>query len=107
MLVSKKTVYVGADIVTMSEKAPKAEAVCIADGRIECVGSREEVLGYAKAGEYDVVDFGGRDPLSRLYRHPQPYVLVQPLPQSGVLRRFARFHRRRAAGPARQGRRKR
>ena len=24
MLVSKKTVYVGADIVTMSEKAPKA-----------------------------------------------------------------------------------
>lgn len=50
MLVSKKTVYVGADIVTMSEKAPKAEAVCIADGRIECVGSREEVLGYAKAG---------------------------------------------------------
>ena len=59
MLVSKKTVYVGADIVTMSEKAPKAEAVCIADGRIECVGSREEVLGYAKAGEYDVVDFGG------------------------------------------------
>ena len=59
MLVIKKTVYVGADIVTMSEKAPKAEAVCIADGRIECVGSREEVLGYAKAGEYDVVDFGG------------------------------------------------
>lgn len=55
----QKTVYVGADIVTMSEKAPKAEAVCIADGRIECVGSREEVLGYAKAGEYDVVDFGG------------------------------------------------
>ena len=39
MLVSKKTVYVGADIVTMSDKAPKAEAVCIADGRIECVGS--------------------------------------------------------------------
>ena len=102
MLVSKKTVYVGADIVTMSEKAPKAEAVCIADGRIECVGSREEVLGHAKAGEYDVVDFGG----GTLY-HPQPYVLVQPLPQSGVLRRFARFHRRRAAGPARQGRRKR
>ena len=59
MLVSKKTVYVGADIVTMSEKAPKAEDVCIADGRIECVGSREEVLGYAKAGEYDVVAFGG------------------------------------------------
>ena len=59
MLVSKKTVYVGADIVTMSDKAPKAEAVCIADGRIECVGTREEVLGYAKAGEYDVVDFGG------------------------------------------------
>ena len=57
MLVSKKTVYVGADIVTMSDKAPKAEAVCIADGRIECVGTREEVLGYAKAGEYDVVDF--------------------------------------------------
>ena len=107
MLVSKKTVYVGADIVTMSEKAPKAEAVCIADGRIECVGSREEVLGYAKAGEYDVVDFGGGTLVSRLYRHPQPYVLVQPLPQSGVLRRFARFHRRRAAGPARQGRRKR
>ena len=113
MLVSKKTVYVGADIVTMSEKAPKAEAVCIADGRIECVGSREEVLGYAKAGEYDVVDFGGGTLYPGFidththFEMNKPYVLVQPLPQSGVLRRFARFHRRRAAGPARQGRRKR
>ena len=100
MLVSKKTVYVGADIVTMSEKAPKAEAVCIADGRIECVGSREEVLGYAKAGEYDVVDFGG----GTLY---PGFIDTHSHMSSGVLRRFARFHRRRAAGPARQGRRKR
>ena len=107
MLVSKKTVYVGADIVTMSEKAPKAEAVCIADGRIECVGSREEVLGYAKAGEYDVVDFGGGTLYPGFIDTHSHMSSLQPLPQSGVLRRFARFHRRRAAGPARQGRRKR
>ena len=59
MLVRKKTVYVGADIVTLSDSLPKAEAVCVADGRIECVGGREEVLRYAGSGEYDVVDLGG------------------------------------------------
>ncbi len=59
MLVGKKTVYVGADIVTMSGKAPRAEAVCVADGRIECVGSRDEVLGYAGAGDYELTDLGG------------------------------------------------
>ena len=53
MLVSKKTVYVGADIVTMSEKAPKAEAVCIADGRIECVGSRAQRAAQGKLQEAD------------------------------------------------------
>lgn len=107
MLVSKKTVYVGADIVTMSEKAPKAEAVCIADGRIECVGSREEVLGYAKAGEYDVVDFGRAGPSIPALSTP---TAICPRSAAASIRctaRFARFHRRRAAGPARQGRRKR
>ena len=109
MLVSKKTVYVGADIVTMSDKAPKAEAVCIADGRIECVGTREEVLGYAKAGEYDVVDFGGGTLYPGFIDTPTPVEMNKGTdrPQSGVLRRFAWFHRRRAAGTARQGRRKR
>ena len=59
MLVGKKTVYLGADIVTMSEQAPRAEAVCVSGGRIECVGGRDEVLGYARAGEYEIVDLGG------------------------------------------------
>lgn len=59
MLVRKKTVYVGADIVTLSGSLPKAEAVCVADGRIECVGGREDVLRYAGSGDYDVVDLGG------------------------------------------------
>ena len=59
MLVSKKTVYVGADIVTMSEKAPKAEAVCIADGRNQCDGRCEELPDYANTGECGDVDFGG------------------------------------------------
>ena len=59
MLVRKKTVYVGADIVTLTDGAPKAEAVCVADGRIECVGGRDEVLRYARLGDCDVVDLGG------------------------------------------------
>lgn len=59
MLARKKTVYVGADVVTLSDACPRAEAVCVADGRIDCVGSREDVLHYARSGEYDTVDLGG------------------------------------------------
>lgn len=43
----------------MSDSLPRAEAVCVEDGRIECVGGREEILQYAKSGEYDVMDLGG------------------------------------------------
>ncbi len=59
MLARKKTVFVGADIETMCDALPRAEAVCVADGRIDCVGGREEVLRYAASGPCDVVDLGG------------------------------------------------
>lgn len=59
MLVRKKIVYAGADIVTMSGEMPRAEAVCVADGRIECVGSRGDVIRYASLGDYELVELGG------------------------------------------------
>ena len=59
MLVQKKTVFLGATVITLSDSLPAAEAVCVSDGRIDCVGGREEVLRYAQQGEYDVVDLGG------------------------------------------------
>ena len=59
MLVRKKTVFVGATVVTLSDALPAAEAVCVSDGRIDCVGGREEILRYAQQGEHEVVDLGG------------------------------------------------
>lgn len=59
MLVQRKTVFVGATVFTLSDPLPTAEAVCVSDGRIDCVGGREEVLRYAQHGEHDVVDLGG------------------------------------------------
>lgn len=59
MLARKKTVYVGADIITLSDACPRAEAVCVADGRIDCLGSREDVLEYARPGGCEIVDLGG------------------------------------------------
>ncbi len=59
MLVRKKTVFVGATVVTLSDALPAAEAVCVSDGRIDCVGGREEILRYAQQGKHEVVDLGG------------------------------------------------
>lgn len=50
MIGKKKTVFLGAKVVTMWDELPEAEAVCVSDGRIECVGSEEDVLRFAAAG---------------------------------------------------------
>lgn len=58
MFVQKKTVFTGEHITTLSDTLPHAQAICVANGRIECAGSREDVLRYAAMGEYTVHDLG-------------------------------------------------
>lgn len=50
---------VGAQVVTMDERQPSAEAVLVREGRIAAVGSTAEVLAQRPAGT-DVVDLRGR-----------------------------------------------
>ena len=59
MQVNKRTVFTGADIVSLSETMPQAEAVCVSSGRIEAMGSREDILNYAKTGTFELIDLGG------------------------------------------------
>jgi len=55
----KRKIFTGARIVTLWDTMPQAEAVCVSNGRIEAVGSRAEIMAYAKAGPHEVVDLGG------------------------------------------------
>lgn len=59
MLHSSYTVYTGVPVVTMSEKLPEAEAVCVCNGRIVCVGSQAEVTAFAGSGA-EVIDLRAR-----------------------------------------------
>ena len=52
------TIYL-ADVVTMVESAPAAEALAVLDGRILAVGSREQVMAH-RGGATRVVDLGAR-----------------------------------------------
>lgn len=40
------TIYLGGPILTMNDKAPRAQAVAIADGVILAVGDRDGVMAY-------------------------------------------------------------
>lgn len=53
------TLYTGGVILTMDDRAPRAEAVAVKDGRILAVGQRAEVDGY-RGEETRLVDLGGR-----------------------------------------------
>lgn len=52
-------VFTGCKIYTMSDACPEAEAICVEQGRIACLGSREEVIAFARQGSYELTDFGG------------------------------------------------
>lgn len=53
------TVFTGCKIHTLSEACPEAEAICVAQGRIACLGKRDEVLAFARQGRHEIVDLGG------------------------------------------------
>lgn len=55
MPVSSFTVLLG-PIHTMNDARPFVEAVCVSEGRIICMGTKEEVLDFASSGRYDVID---------------------------------------------------
>lgn len=56
---TKKTVFTGCKIYTLNPALPEVEAICVSHGRIDCLGSREEVLAYAKQGEYACIKLQG------------------------------------------------
>lgn len=58
MLSLPSTIFANAEIVTLCETAPKAEAVCVAGGRILHVGSLSEVRA-AAGGTAREIDLGG------------------------------------------------
>ena len=53
------TIYLGGPILTINDKAPRAEAVAVADGLILAVGDRESVMTHKGAGT-EIVDLEGR-----------------------------------------------
>lgn len=57
----KTTVYYGVPVITMSDTLPEAEAVCVAQGRILAVGTREAVCACAgpQAEQVDLRELGG------------------------------------------------
>jgi len=51
-------IYLGGPILTINDKAPRAEAVAIADGRIVAVGDRESVMAFKGDGT-ELIDLEG------------------------------------------------
>ncbi len=59
MLEVKRTVFAGARFITLDEHMPEAECISTIDGRIECLGSREEVMARIGSAPYELVELGG------------------------------------------------
>ena len=53
------TIYLGGPILTINDKAPRAEAVAVADGVILAVGGRDSVMAY-KGEDTEIFDLQGR-----------------------------------------------
>ncbi len=54
-----ETIYLGADVVTMDDSNPAAEAVAVRAGRITAVGTRADVLAGRQGPGTRTVDLGG------------------------------------------------
>ncbi|MBQ2761065.1 MAG: amidohydrolase [Mailhella sp.] len=59
MLEEKRTIYAGARFITLDGNRPEVECLCVMGGRIECLGSREEVLASIGSAAHELVDLGG------------------------------------------------
>ena len=57
---SADKIYVGANIVTMNEAQPSAEAVAVKDGKILAVGSRAELEGKFKGSATKIEELGNK-----------------------------------------------
>jgi len=53
------TIFVGADIVTLYDANPSAEALAVRGGRITAVGDRADVTAAQQGPATNVVDLGG------------------------------------------------
>ena len=54
-----KTFYHNGTIITMKEPALYAEAVCVENGRIQAVGTQDDVMQYKTDGD-EMVDLQGK-----------------------------------------------
>lgn len=59
MLEIKRTIFTGARFITLDERLPEVECLCVANGRIECMGSYEEVMARVGSSSHEKVDLGG------------------------------------------------
>ena len=59
MLERKRTIYIGARFITLDERMPEAECLCVVDGRIDSIGGLDAVMARVGSAPYDVVDLGG------------------------------------------------
>jgi predicted amidohydrolase YtcJ len=57
---SADRMYIGANVVTMNDKQPSAEALAVKDGKILTVGSRKDVEGQYKGSGTKIEDLGGK-----------------------------------------------
>ena len=59
MLERKRTIYAGARFITLDERMPEAECLCVVDGCIDCLGSFDDVMGRVGSAPYEMVELGG------------------------------------------------
>lgn len=59
MLERKRTIYAGARFITLDERMPEAECLCVVDGRIDCLGTRNEVMGRVGSAPYELIELDG------------------------------------------------
>lgn len=63
-----KTFYYNGTIITMKEPALYAEAVCVENGRIQAVGTLDDVMQYKTDGD-EMVDLQGKTMLPGFWMH--------------------------------------
>ena len=60
MLQDTKKVFINANITTLCEELPYAEAVCVSNGRIETIGTNAEIQSYVSTVPHEIIDCQGK-----------------------------------------------
>lgn len=60
MLQASKKIFINANITTLCEELPQAEAICVANGRIEALGSQADIESYVAHMPHEIIDCQGK-----------------------------------------------